>query len=317
MASGEALKPRIVVGRPARLSLLAVAVLTMHLALLRGLLPWHALEGAPRPPVLLRAVLTPPDPMRKTPAPSAARAAVAQAPARTLPRQHAATRAPLPARAPGDESLPVYPTRLPPPLHWRYAFVRNGQPGSAELDWRPGADAYAARFSAEAGGHPVLEWSSVGALDADGIAPQRHVDRRVGRGAQAANFRRDVARITYSGPSVEWPLPAGSQDRLSWMLQLAGIAAAAAPADRSAVRLFVSGARGDAEVWRFDREGPETIEIDGHPLQALKFIREPTGPYGLRIEAWLDPARHHMPVRTRWSNGANVWELRLAEEQAP
>ncbi len=151
------------------------------------------------------------------------------------------------------------------------------------------------------------------------MAPERYLDRRGRRGAQAANFRRDIGRISYSGPSIEWPLPAGTQDRLSWMLQLAGIVQAAPQRWQAGeeIRLFVSGARGDADVWIFRVEGTETLaELPAGAATALKLLREPSRPYELRAEVWLDPARHHLPVRARFSNGAVVWDLQLEAELA-
>jgi hypothetical protein len=192
--------------------------------------------------------------------------------------------------------------------------------GSAELHWQPEDGRYQARFSGEAGGAPAFEWTSTGALDGAGVAPERYLDRRRGRGAQAANFRRDSGRISYSGPAVEWPLPAGAQDRLSWLPQLAGIVAAEPARWRQGqeIRVFVSGARGDADVWTFRVAGPETLTgLPGGPVETLRLLREPDRPYDLRAEVWLDPARHHMPVKARFSSGTVVWELQWAAELNP
>ena len=198
--------------------------------------------------------------------------------------------------------------------------MRGDSVGSAQMQWHHDGRRYEARFSGEAAGAPVFEWHSTGALDGAGVAPERYLDRRRGRGAQAANFRRDSGRISYSGPSTEWPLHAGAQDRLSWMLQLAGVVAAQ-PARWQAgqdIRLFVTGARGDADVWVFHVVGLEEVdELPGGPAQALKLLREPPRPYDLRAEVWLDPARHHMPVKARFTNGAVKWDLQLDGELLP
>ena len=86
--------------------------------------------------------------------------------------------------------------------------------------------------------------------------------RSIRRSAQAANFRRDDGRITFSGTGVEWPLLAGSQDRLSWMIQLAGIAAAEPErlVEGGRITMVVVGARGDAGIWTLRCAGVETIE---------------------------------------------------------
>jgi hypothetical protein len=145
---------------------------------------------------------------------------------------------------------------------------------------------------------------SRGAFDAAGIAPERHVDSRRGRDAQAANFRRDSGRITFSGPSTALPLAPGTQDRLTWMLQLPAIVDARparfGPGER--IVMWVVGARGDVGVWTFVAEARETIEVPAGSIDgALRLTREPLQPYDTRVEVWLDPARHHLPAKVRMS----------------
>jgi hypothetical protein len=337
MNAAEGGKPPIVIGRRWRLAALVLGVAVLHALLLQQARPPVARRAAPV--LSLRAV----DSATKV-APAAAPVAAARRPvpapappqapgatrslARTaerVPPASTAARAPDPveplaAPAGAELELPVYATRLPPPLHWLYRFQRGTAVGSAELQWQPEDGRYRARFSGEAGGAPAFEWTSTGVLDGAGVAPERYLDRRRGRGAQAANFRRDSGRISYSGPAVEWPLPAGAQDRLSWLPQLAGIVAAAPGRWQPGqdIRLFVSGARGDADVWTFRVAGIELLAgLPGGPAQTLKLAREPDRPYDLRAEVWLDPGRHHMPVKARFSSGAAVWELQWAAELNP
>lgn len=321
-------------GRAGPLAGLVLGVVLGHLWLLQQAPPLRTARP-PAPVMLVRGVVAPlalaqPQPQAHGPGapkrpPRAQRAAATArqmpAPGRAAPAAQPAVAAPpAPASSPSGphgQALPVYATRLPPPLQWAYRFTRGAAVGTAVLHWRPDGQHYGASFAGEAGGVPVFEWSSSGAFDAAGVAPERFVDRRGGRGAQAANFRRETGRISYSGPSVEWPLVAGAQDRLSWMPQLAGIVAAA-PERWGAgqeIALFVSGARGDADVWRFRVEGPETLDgMPGAPVAALKLQRDPPRPYDIRAEVWLDPARHHMPVRARLRNGAVVWVFELQHE---
>lgn len=209
------------------------------------------------------------------------------------------------ASAAGGAPLPVYATRPAPAATLRYELRRGGLRGSGELLWQPRGDAYALSMRGTAFAMTVIEWTSEGGFDAAGIAPQRFTDRRRGRDARAANFQRGAGIISYSGPQVTYPLLPGSQDRVSWMLQLPAIIDAApavfVPGER--VGLFVSGARGDADVWTFTVEGREAIELPaGRVEAALRLRREPRKPYDTRVEVWLDPARHHLPVRMRLSS---------------
>ena len=154
---------------------------------------------------------------------------------------------------------------------------------------------------------PLLALDSVGGFDDAGIAPARHTDRRRDRGTQAANFRRDLGKVTFSGPAVEYPLPPGAQDRLSWMLQLAAIAAAepalVGPGGR--VSFLVVGARGDADVWTFVHAGEEALALPEGSTSTVRLLRAPGRAYDTRAEVWLDPARHYLPVRARLSNASD------------
>jgi hypothetical protein len=101
---------------------------------------------------------------------------------------------------------------------------------------------------------------------------------------------------------VEHPLAAGAQDRLSWMLQLPAVLAAdpAAFAPGARVSMQVAGARGEADVWTFGVEAVEALDVpEGRIDGAWRLLREPRRPYDTRVEVWLDPARHFLPVKVR------------------
>lgn len=338
---------------------LAGAVLVIHLLLLRGLHdasrliepPTVSPAGAPPARVALRALAAPDAPpvAEAKPVPTAPRVPVPMPPPvpapkpppraavtpaqRPLPPSTALALAPpAPAPAPAveiapvsapspasDGEPPVYPTRLPPPFTFVYAAHRGAAQGSAELQWQAQDGQYAARLVATRDGAPWLAWDSVGAIDAAGLAPLRHTDRRRGRGIQAANFQRDAGKVSFSGPPLEHALPAGAQDRLSWMVQLAAIAAAdpqrVGPGGR--VSFLVVGARGDADVWTFVHAGEERLLLPDGSAATLRLLREPQRPWDTRAEVWLDPARHFLPVQARLSNGAEADALQLRLSAVP
>ncbi|HET9644316.1 MAG TPA: DUF3108 domain-containing protein [Burkholderiaceae bacterium] len=217
--------------------------------------------------------------------------------------------------ASGDLEIPIYPTHLPPSLSWRYGVTRGSAQGQADLVWRRDGDRYEAGLQVDGAAGP-LQWHSHGEIDTAGVAPVRFVDQRARRAAQAANFRRGQGRITYSGSAAELPLMPGSQDRLSWLLQLAGIAQAQPQRWNLGERivLHVSGARADADAWSFEVAGREALELPAGKVEALKLVREPGRPYDIRAEVWLDPERHHMPVRVRMTNGQARFEMILQAE---
>jgi hypothetical protein len=231
------------------------------------------------------------------------------------PTGTAATAARPPLLAAGDEPPPLYRTQLPPSLTLHYQVQRGALRGSGQIRWSPAGDHYRLAFVAQVAGLTVLMQTSEGDIGAHGLVPVRFLDQRARRSAQAANFRRDDGRITFSGTRVEWPLLAGSQDRLSWMIQLAGIAAAEPErlVDGGAITMVVVGARGDAGVWTFRYAGRETIEAVRGTVQAVKFVRAGRSAYDTSAEIWLDPERSYLPARAtlRNSTGASEYDLLL------
>ena len=205
----------------------------------------------------------------------------------------------------GQGEVEVYPTHVPSTITLRYDVRRGALRGVGDLQWHADGERYNLKLEARIAGISILTQTSVGGFDGAGLAPERFTDQRVGREMRAANFQRDKGKITFSGPTTEFPLRPGAQDRLSWMVQLASIVAAA-PQRREAdakLAMVVAGARGEVDAWTFRCAGIEPVELSRGPTTALKFIREPRDTYDTRVEVWLDPARSYLPIRAKWRSG--------------
>jgi hypothetical protein len=168
------------------------------------------------------------------------------------------------------------------------------------LDWAQDEGRYRLSLQGHLIAAPQAAWISQGLLDAAGVAPERYTENRRGRELRAANFQREAGRISFSGPAHEFALPAGAQDRLSWMVQLGAVLAAnpdlAQPG--AEVRVFVVGTRGDGETWLFTVLSQEPLDLPGGRVEgAVHLHREPRRPYDTHADIWLDPARHYLPVR--------------------
>ena len=218
---------------------------------------------------------------------------------------------------PDAESIPLYRTRVPPSATLRFAMRVSGAAGTAELRWRPAAESYGLRFEGSIEGGPTLTQASDGGFDVAGLAPIRHTDARSRRGMLATNFQRDAGRISFSGSRAQLALARGSQDRLSWMVQLAAVLAAE-PALRvpgAVVSIPVAGLRGEAAVWRFRTVAPETAEESTAARPLVRLVRDRQSPYDVDIEVALDPARHFLPatLSLRSANGLPALELILRE----
>jgi hypothetical protein len=218
--------------------------------------------------------------------------------------------------------LPVYATSPPPSLALGYD-VRSGEAtGSALLQWRVDADGhYALTLQPQgAAGHGAAaltpHWRSQGELDGAGLAPERFAVSRRGRERHAANFRRDAGIISFAGPARTWPLAAGAQDRLSWMVQLPAILQANPDLLRADARIsmMVVGAHGEAGAWTFIVVGPGALEgPGGAKVDVWQLRRESSHSHDPQVDVWLAPALHHMPVQMKLTlpRGSASTEMQL------
>jgi hypothetical protein len=184
--------------------------------------------------------------------------------------------------------------RLAGPATWHYRLRQGGQDGEALLDWQPQADGrYSLRLTRRIGERALPALESLGQTGSAGLAPQRFALQQGGRDRQAVNFDAEGRRVSFSASPARLDLPEGTQDRLSWWLQLAALVQAS-PAPGGRWRIWVAGLRGELREWTFEA-------VDGAPEDAgvLHLRRLPLGPHDPGVELWLDPARGYWPVRLR------------------
>jgi Protein of unknown function (DUF3108) len=219
------------------------------------------------------------------------RSAVAQAATPDTPRELADPQL-LPA---ATTAIPPYSTSPAPAVSLVFDVRRGLASGQSTLSWRPDNGTYALTLNNEAFGVGALSWASRGLLGAEGLAPERYSEVRNRRELRSTNFQREAGKLSFSAQSHEFPLTAGLQDRLSWMLQLGAVLQAnpALSEPGATVTLAVVGTRGAPEPWVFTVQERSA----GEPIVHL--LREPRRPYDLRVHIWLDPARHHLPVRAQ------------------
>ncbi len=213
---------------------------------------------------------------------------------------------------------PAYATQWPPAATLHYGLRSGLFSGRGSLRWQPDALAgYTLSLEGSVLGLKALSQGSRGALGAQGLAPEHFVDQRRGRPAWHVHFDEPAGQVRFSVgvPAQAWR--ARTQDRLSWMLQLSSVAAANPALMRpgvAAVELFVVGARGKAETWTFEVVSQDDIRVPAGPVAAAVHLRRLSGPgEHTQVDVWLDPARHHLPVRMRLSeaDGDKAFELQL------
>jgi hypothetical protein len=199
------------------------------------------------------------------------------------------------------EPMPALAARVPPSTQLTFALQRGDASGEAHLSWRADGERYALDLRAVLPGGRELEQRSTGGFDAAGLAPLRLADRRRGRDVRAANFQREHGKVTFSGPRWALPLAEGTQDRLSWLVQLVALADGAPQGlpEGTELSMWVVGARGAGSHWRFEVRGRQPLDAASGAAQVLWLVREPAHPYDIRVEVWLDPRRGHWPARLR------------------
>ncbi len=236
-------------------------------------------------------------------------------PLRTTPSSHAVTSAPssLPT------VLPTSPTTAPtasgaqlifPPsvqMQFDARVMRKGQAtaGTGALSWKSDGSGYEMRLEVSLHAQAQRLDKSVGKITAQGLAPERFSSAGNGRSVQATHFRAELGKIQFSNNQPEEALLLGAQDRLSVLMQLAGILGGDTGRDRSAeiIRLQVADLD-TAQVWEFKSIGVSAISLPAATLPALLLTREPRHAYDTRWEIWLSPQLGYLPVRIRQSSFA-------------
>lgn len=199
---------------------------------------------------------------------------------------------------------------IPPPmtLHYRVDARARGiaTQGEATLRFRHDGQAYEALLELSG---PLLAsrtQRSAGAITAEGLAPLRFADRA--RHEEATHFQREAGKVTFSSNRPDAALQPGAQDRLSVMLQL-GAMLAAAPhryPPGTGIALQTASAR-EADTWVFQVRETEALDLPGGRVEAVRLVRPPRHEYDLRIELWLAPGLDYAPVRVRLTQPNGDW----------
>ena len=197
---------------------------------------------------------------------------------------------------------------------------RGAQPysgGYGELVWLQNGDEYNARLSLKALFVTFLSQTSVGRVDASGIAPTRYSETR--RNEVASHLVRDQGKVVFSNNSPSVALLPGAQDRLSVAMQLAALMAGDPGRfpQGSKIRIQTVGPK-DAEVWVFNVEGEETIEVVAGEFKARKVSRAPRHDFDYELDLWLAPEIGYLPVRIqqKQTNG-DIVDMRLRAKSVP
>ena len=187
---------------------------------------------------------------------------------------------------------------------------------SGELRWQHNANAYALNLSVKAFLLGSRQWRSVGQINATGLAPTRFSDSW--RSERAAHFDRTQNRIVFSSNAPVAPLQAGAQDQISLYAQVAALMAHEGGRLPPGTRLQVQTATvRDALPWMLTLEQAETLQLDGRPLTATKWVCLPRNRFDAKVEFWVAAAHDWLPVRIRITQvSGNFIDLVLTAREA-
>lgn len=320
------------------LAALTVAVLAMHLLLLRatpGALDFH--DPLKPSKLILRTIQAAPPP----PPPPIPVSEPKRPPAPIQPEKSAINpiappeRRPQPEQPPEPVAAPAEPTPAVVPAPAAAASSATNEvaqapsfsiPGSVRLNYEVTSRTRGVRLNAKAlllwrhdGSQYDARWEakglllneriqrSAGRITAEGLAPMRFADKG-SRSEEAAHFQRDKGIITFSTNQPQAPLLPGAQDRLSVMLQL-GALIAADPSKyppETAITIQTAGTR-EAENWIFTVDSEAELELPGGKVRALKLLRAPRKEFDQKVELWLGIDMDYVPVRLRLTNPNEDW----------
>jgi hypothetical protein len=192
-------------------------------------------------------------------------------------------------------------------LQFEGTFMSRGsaQSGSGVLSWKIDGSSY--ELSLEATALLILSRTekSEGVLSPQGLAPKRYSSVRTGRSEQATHFRPEIGKIQFSNNKPDEVLLVGAQDRLSALIQLAGIIGGDVERYKIVNRIQMQVADLDkAELWEFNLQGISDINLPAANMQALKLTRTPRNEFDQRLEIWLSPQLGYLPIRIRQSSAS-------------
>jgi Protein of unknown function (DUF3108) len=200
----------------------------------------------------------------------------------------------------GQEWLSQGSFQYPPSLTLRYD-AKGLSAGltyfaNSYLYWRHLDSDYRAELKVSAFLIGSRSFISEGRLGEHGLMPLRYFNPA--REDQHANFDYDNARISFTDGSASALLLNGTQDRLSVFMQLSSLVASQPIRYvEGSILTFSTASTSATESWTFQVEKQETLSLAYGEIPTLKLSRIMRTPQDQRIEVWLAPQLHDLPVR--------------------
>jgi Protein of unknown function (DUF3108) len=236
------------------------------------------------------------------------------------PRSPAAPAATTPA-SPAPAPTPAAPATPPPPaatapqsvrLAYKVVAVDRKNPspltyyGVGSIDWSNDGTRYRVDMLAWVDllllKLDVLSSHSEGAIEPQGLQPDRYTEKPRKRATLATNFNRDQRQsVTFSASTASFGLVPGAQDRLSVIFQIGSLLQAnPSLATGGHLDIAVAGVR-DLDTWTFDAQGIEPVDTGDGPRPTIHLRRVPKpGTNDRTIDVWVTQAEG-VPARVLYT----------------
>lgn len=214
------------------------------------------------------------------------------------------------------EELKGQAFQLPPSAKIAYLGLINGsEVGVGEIDWQLNNQTYQLAITVPV---PLLGqfiFTSVGRIDAFGMAPDFYQEIRGSRGMRTVSFMRDQRVVAFSTNQETSFMPLGTQDRFSVMLQLAALVAGNPDLDQKGVAREIPMATIDkVEMWNFVSMGDEVLDGAVESYQHVRhFLRLPRDKEDKRrFEVWLARDAYYLPAKIKQTEvSGTTFELQI------
>ncbi len=216
------------------------------------------------------------------------------------------------AKAEPPADVQRWKVALPPSAKFELDVARKDADGtnwsgSASIGWQSDGASYKATqevgISLLIARVNLLQVSSEGTINENGIAPATFSEKRRNRSATATHFNQQEQKITFSASDRSVPLTPGAQDRATVLFQLAGIGRADVNQFGKPLDILVGEDR-NAQVYSFVLVGEDELETRMGKLITWHLARPPKpGSYSARLDIWLAPSLDWYPVQIRNTEG--------------
>ncbi|KVR08298.1 hypothetical protein WK09_01615 [Burkholderia ubonensis] len=190
------------------------------------------------------------------------------------------------------------------------AFFNGMQNSTGTIHWRTDGQTYELSVTMPVPFIGPFRYRSQGRVDAYGIAPDRYVEQRGKRPEDIAIFNREIRQVVFTRTPDNAPLPDGTQDRFSMLMQLSGLVRGNPDAYRRGVtqQFFVID-NNSGETWPITVIGDEPVQTAAGFIETRHFMRLPRRAGDTRrIDMWLAPSLGWLPARLVQTepNGAQI-----------